>query len=32
MRLVDGIEPSNDPVLRYRPAVYTLSHERRTGG
>lgn len=31
MRLVDGIEPSNDPVLRYRPAVYTLSHERRTG-
>jgi catalase len=22
MRLVDGIEPSNDPVLRYRPAVY----------
>lgn len=32
MRLTDGIEPSGDPVLRYRPAVYTLSHARRTGG
>lgn len=32
MRLVDGIEPSGDPVLRYRPAVYDLSHRRRTGG
>jgi catalase len=30
MRVVDGIEPSNDPVLRYRPDVYTLSHARRT--
>jgi catalase len=30
MRLVDGIEPSDDPVLRYRPAVYALSHARRT--
>ena len=30
MRLVDGIEASNDPVLRYRPDVYTLSHARRT--
>jgi catalase len=30
MRVVDGIEPSNDPVLRYRPAVYSLSHTRRT--
>ena len=30
MRLVDGIEASNDPVLRFRPAVYTLSHARRT--
>ena len=30
MRLVDGIEPSDDPVLHYRPAVYSLSHERRT--
>ena len=32
MRLTDGIEPSDDPVLRYRPAVYSLSHARRTGG
>jgi catalase len=31
MRLVDGIEASNDPVLRFRPDVYTLSHARRTG-
>lgn len=31
MRLVDGIEASNDPVLRFRPPVYTLSHARRTG-
>ena len=31
MRLVDGIEGSNDPVLRYRPAVYDLSYGRRTG-
>ena len=30
MRLVDGIEPSDDPVLRYRPAVYDLSHARRS--
>jgi catalase len=30
MRLTDGIEPSDDPVLHYRPAVYTLSHARRT--
>ncbi len=30
MRLVDGIEPSDDPVLRYRPAVYSLSHADRT--
>jgi catalase len=30
MRLVDGIEPSGDPVLRYRPPVYDLSHRRRT--
>lgn len=30
MRLTDGIEPSDDEVLRYRPAVYNLSHERRT--
>ena len=31
MRLVDGIEPSADPVLTYRPPVYSLSHARRTG-
>jgi catalase len=31
MRLTDGIEPSNDPVLHYRPLVYSLSHEERTG-
>ena len=30
MRLVDGIEASADPVLHYRPDVYTLSHARRT--
>ena len=30
MRLTDGIEPSDDPVLHFRPAVYTLSHARRT--
>ena len=31
MRLTDGIEPSDDPALLYRPAVYSLSHARRTG-
>jgi catalase len=30
MRLTDGIEPSDDPALRYRPAVYALSHAHRT--
>ena len=30
MRLIDGIEPSDDKVLHYRPAAYSLSHERRT--
>jgi catalase len=30
MNLVDGIEPSGDPVLAYRPPVYGLSYERRT--
>lgn len=30
MRLTDGIEPSNDPVLHFRPRVYTLSHAART--
>lgn len=31
MRLVDGIEPSADPVLRFRPSVYDRSHARRSG-
>jgi catalase len=31
MRVTDGIEPSRDPVLNYRPAVYDLSHAARTG-
>jgi catalase len=31
MRLADGIEPSDDPVLRFRPQAYAVSHERRTG-
>jgi catalase len=30
MRLTDGIEASDDPALRYRPAVYSLSHAERT--
>lgn len=28
-RVTDGIEPSADPVLLYRPRVYDLSHSRR---
>lgn len=32
MRLCDGIEPSGDPVLRFRPSVYSLSYERRSAG
>jgi catalase len=31
-RLVDGIEPSDDPILRFRPRAYAISHERRTAG
>jgi catalase len=31
-RVTDGIEPSDDPVLRFRPRAYAISHERRTGG
>jgi catalase len=31
MRLTDGIEASNDPVLQFRPRVYSLSAESRTG-
>jgi catalase len=30
MRLTDGIEPSDDPILRYRPAAYSESVERRS--
>jgi catalase len=29
-RVTDGIEPSDDPVLRFRPRAYAISHERRT--
>jgi catalase len=29
-RLTDGIEPSDDPVLAFRPRAYAVSHERRT--
>lgn len=32
MRLIDGIEPSDDPILRVRPHVYAESVRRRTGG
>jgi catalase len=31
-RVTDGIEPSDDPVLRFRPRAYEISHERRTAG
>ena len=31
MRLTDGIEPTDDPVLNYRPAAYSVSAERRSG-
>ena len=30
MKLTDGIEPSDDPVLHFRPPVYGLSYSRRT--
>ncbi|MFL6059815.1 MAG: catalase [Marmoricola sp.] len=30
-RVVDGIELSNDPILRYRPAAYSESVSRRVG-
>ena len=29
-RVTDGIELSDDPVLRFRPRAYEISHERRT--
>ena len=31
-RVTDGIECSDDPVLRFRPAAYSESIKRRTGG
>jgi catalase len=31
-RVVDGIELSDDPILRYRPVAYTESVSRRTSG
>jgi catalase len=31
-RVVDGIELSDDPILRYRPKAYSESIERRTSG
>jgi catalase len=31
MRLTDGIEPSGDRVLEYRPRAYSVSAERRSG-
>jgi catalase len=30
MRLTDGIEPSDDPILAYRPRAYSVSAERRS--
>lgn len=32
VRLVDGIEPTDDPVLRFRPEAYSESVRRRTSG
>ena len=32
MRLTDGIEPSEDPVLNFRPEAYSVSIDRRTSG
>lgn len=32
MRLTAGIEPSDDPILNYRPKAYSVSFERRTDG
>jgi catalase len=31
MRVTDGIEPSDDPILRFRPRAYAVSVERRSG-
>lgn len=30
MKLTDGIEASDDPILRYRPAAYSVSYANRT--
>jgi catalase len=30
-RVTDGIELSDDPILRFRPSAYSVSVERRTG-
>ena len=30
-RLTDGIEPTDDPILRFRPDAYAVSIERRSG-
>jgi hypothetical protein len=30
MRLTDGIEPSDDRILNYRPGPYSVSAERRS--
>jgi catalase len=32
MHLTEGVEPSNDPVLRFRPRVYSLSYAERAAG
>ena len=29
MLMADGIEPTNDPVLRFRSSSYAISHSRR---
>ncbi len=31
LRLTEGIEPSEDPVLHFRPRAYAISYARRTG-
>ncbi len=31
LRLTDGIEPSEDPILLFRPKAYAVSYDRRTG-
>jgi catalase len=30
MRVCDGIEPSEDPILRFRPEAYSVSVARRS--